>query len=292
MQSALLLLTGKNSIRAKMTESVPKKIPTTHRFLDEVGDTTFLGKGKRNVIGEEGVSLAFGMGIVRIDRPLSEIREEIRELHRSVETDRLLNSIPSVTKRVQKGGFFFHACKDSPEVRAVFLRYLEKLPCEAEIVMARKVPALFTKKHHGNEDEFYADLLSHLIKGRLKKKQKLVLNVAHRGSSTRAKVLEEALGKATHRALEKWEQGDLQTEVVFNVQTPLTEPLLCVADYLCWSVQRVFEKGELRHYDYLREKIRLVVDIYDREKYQGSRNYYDNKRNPLTSENKLGPPTT
>lgn len=286
------LLAGKNIIGVNMAGTDPQKAPTTHRFLDEVGDTTFFGKGKRSVIGEEGVSLAFGMGIVRIDRPLGEVREEIENLHRSVEADRLLNTIPSVTKRVQKGGFFFHACKDSPEVRAVFLRYLEKLPCEAEIVMARKTPTLFAKKHHGNEDEFYADLLSHLIKGRLKKEQKLVLNVAHRGSSTRAKVLEEALGKATHRALGKWEQGDLKTEVVFNVQTPLTEPLLCVADYLCWSVQRVFERGEVRHYDYLREKIRLVVDLYDREKYQGSRNYYDNKRNPLTSENKLGPPTT
>ncbi len=126
-----------------MAGTDPQKAPTTHRFLDEVGDTTFFGKGKRSVIGEEGVSLAFGMGIVRIDRPLGEVREEIENLHRSVEADRLLNTIPSVTKRVQKGGFFFHACKDSPEVRAVFLRYLDKLPCEAEIVMARKSPTLF-----------------------------------------------------------------------------------------------------------------------------------------------------
>jgi hypothetical protein len=41
----------------------------------------------------------------------------------------------------------------------------------------------------------------------------------------------------------------------------------------------------------LTEKIRLVVDLYDRDKYAGYRNYYD-KKNPLTSANKIGPHVT
>jgi hypothetical protein len=61
--------------------------------------------------------------------------------------------------------------------------------------------------------------------------------------------------------------------------------------YLCCAVQRVFEKGEVRHYNYLSEKIRLVVDLYDRENYEGSQNHYD-KKNPLTAKNKLGPQIT
>ena len=56
-------------------------------------------------------------------------------------------------------------------------------------------------------------------------------------------------------------------------------------------MQRVFEQGETRFYDYLIDKIRLVVDLYDRAKYDGNRNYYT-KKNPLTSANKLGPPLT
>jgi hypothetical protein len=89
-----------------------------------------------------------------------------------------LNTIPSVRKRVTSGGFFFHACKDTPDVRAVLLRYLRELPCEAEMVVARKIPALFEKQHHGREEEFYADLLAHLIKNRLKRAGTLVLSVA------------------------------------------------------------------------------------------------------------------
>jgi hypothetical protein len=275
-----------------MTGETAAPIETSHRFLDEMGDPAFFGKGKTCIIGQEGVSLAFGMGIAKIGRPLHEVRSEIRKLHEAVTNDPLLNTIPSVVKRVGNGGFFFHACKDTPDVRSVFLHYLRDLPCSIEVVVARKIPDLFVRKHHGREDEFYADLLSHLIKNRLKKDHRLVLNVAARGSSTRSKVLDEALGKAVGRAGKKWGNSNLRANAVFNVQTPLTEPLLCVPDYLNWAVQRVFERGETRFYDYLKEKIRLVVDLYDRSSYEGSGNYYDHKRNPLTAQNKLSPPTT
>lgn len=275
-----------------MSEEETSQPPVAHRFLDEMGDPTFFGKGREVIIGHNGVSLSFGMGIVRIDRPLTEVRAEILALHRQVEGDPLLNTIPSVEKRIRRGGFFFHACKDSPEVRSVFLHYLRDLPCSSEVVVARKIPSLFIRKHHGKENEFFADLLAHLIKSRLKKNQKLVLNVAARGSSTRSRVFEEALAKAIGLAGKKWGADELKASVVFNVQTPQTEPLLCVADYLNWAVQRVFEKGEIRFYDYLQQKIRLVVDLYDMDRYDGSKNYYDPKRNPLTAANKLGPPTT
>src|SRR5262249_4356011 len=86
--------------------------PVEHRFIDEVGDTTIYGKGKRVLLGTEGVSLVFGMGIVKFFRPLNEVRSEIAELHKQVERDPLFNAIPSVAKRINHGGFFFHACKD------------------------------------------------------------------------------------------------------------------------------------------------------------------------------------
>jgi hypothetical protein len=262
-----------------------------HRYLDETGDTTFFGKGRKLIIGDEGVSLTFGIGIVRIDRPLDEVRKQVAALQAQVAADPLLNTIPSVQKRIRRGGFFFHACKDTPDVRAVLLRFVRELPCEMEIVIARKIPNIFYSKHRDREDEFYADLLSHLIKGRLKKPGKLVLNVAQRGSSTREKVLTQALDIATSRAIKKFGKENLQTNVVFNIQSPLTEPLLCISDYLCWAVQRVFEKGEMRFYQYLAEKIRVVIDLYDTAKYQGNKNYYDRK-NPLTAANKIGPPVT
>jgi hypothetical protein len=110
-------------------------------------------------------------------------------------------------------------------------------------------------------------------------------------SATRAKVLEEARCKAVGRAGKQWGAQALRCELVFNVQTPLREPLLTVPDYLGWAVQRVFEKGQTRFYDYLREKILRVVDLYGSEKPSGDRNYYD-QHHPLTAQNKIDPPST
>jgi hypothetical protein len=54
------------------------------------------------------------------------------------------------------------------------------------MVVARKIPAQFETQPNGREDEFYADLLAHLLKNRFKRPGRLVFNVAERGSSTRA----------------------------------------------------------------------------------------------------------
>jgi len=188
-----------------------------------------------------------------------------------------------------KGGFFFHATDDPPEVRERMFRFIRSLDCSLEMVVARKIPALFAKKHHNRDSEFYADLLSHLIKNKLKLGHRLVLNIANRGASTRNVNLTLALNKARERFAKRWKPEDIRSSVVFNVQTPRSEPLLCVADYLCWSVQRVFERGEMRHYEFIREKVSLVVDLYDSEKYEGSKNYYTREQ-PLTAKNKLSPP--
>jgi hypothetical protein len=95
--------------------------------------------------------------------------------------------------------------------------------------------------------------------------------------------------KAGECRVKKLDEAEIPSQVVFNVQNPRTEPLLCVPDYLAWTVQRVFERGETRHYDFVREQISLVVDLYEAKKQEDSRNYYTPEY-PLTIENKLGPP--
>ena len=78
-------------------------------------------------------------------------------------------------------------------------------------------------------------------------------------------------------------------DVVFNVQNQHTEPILNIADYLCWPVQRVFERGETRYYDFIQDKISRVVDLYDAKNYAGWKHYYKPRKNPLTAANKIDP---
>jgi hypothetical protein len=214
----------------------------------------------------------------------------VTELQKSVEADGYLNRIPSVAKKIAAGGFYFHANEDPPEVRERFFKFIKTLDCSAEIVVARKIPAMFAKNHNNCESEFYADLLSHLLKNKLKLGRKVVLNIAERGACTKNTNLELALNKAAERFTKTRDKSEIASQVVFNVQNHTTEPLLNVADYFCWAVQRVFERGDTRYYDYLQDKISLVVDLYDSDNYKGSKNYYK-KGNPLTAGNKLSPPS-
>lgn len=137
-----------------------------HRFLDEAGDTTFFGKGRVLMLGREGVSLAFGIGMVKFAPPVPEMRGQVLGLCRAVEEDAYLNRIPSVLKRLQSGGFYFHAKDDPPEVRERLFKWIHQTDCSLEMVVGRKIPALFDRQHNGNESEFYADLLSHLLKNK------------------------------------------------------------------------------------------------------------------------------
>lgn len=263
------------------------KLKQYHRFLDEAGDTTFYGKGKTPIIGSNGVSDTFIIGMVKIKQQLEDVRMAITEKQNQIAHSIYYNNIPSVVKRIERGGFYFHAKDDLPEIRKEFFDFLLQFDFSFEAVVARKIIGIYEKKHNGKGNEFYADLLSHLLKNKLNKSNKLVLNIAQRKNSTEYHNLQLALQKATSRH-NRNKGKEAITKVVFNVQTFTQEPLFAIADYCCWAIQRVFEKGEVRFYDYIQDKISLVVDLYDTQKYQGNLNYYT-KKNPLTIKNKISP---
>lgn len=279
-----------------------KKLHTFHRFLDEAGDCTFYGKKRKSILGTEGVSNCFILGMIKFKEPLEPIRQKIFEMQKSIVEDPYFQ-VPSVIKKKENKGYFFHAKDDLPEVKKLFFDFIKTVRFSFEAVVARKSVQRFTTRHKDKEEYFYADLLSHLLKNKLQKGERMVLNIAEKGTSTKNTNLTLALEKAKERfvnklnkasqeiVLERHEiikRSDVEASIVFNETNPLREPLLNIADYMCWAVQRVFEKGETRYYDFIKEKVSLVVDLYDVENYEGGRNFYSPKR-PLTSKNKISP---
>ncbi len=262
------------------------KSETSHRFLDEAGDTTFYGKGKVPIIGFNGVSKCFMLGMVKFREPLDDVRQKVLDARLAVLSSAYFSGIPSIAKREAGGGFYFHATDDIGEVRKEFYDVILGMDCSFEAVVGRKIPSLYENKHNGKEAEFYADLLSHLLKNKMTGEGKLVLNIAQRGKTTRNAILEMAKQKAEARFAANKPGKEISAKIEFNVQNHRTEPLLDVADYLCWTIQRIFELGETRFYEYMQDKISLVVDVYDSNNYAGNNNYYK-KKNLLTAANKI-----
>lgn len=259
---------------------------TYHRFIDEAGDMTFFLKGKVPAeFGENGISKTFILGMAHIKQPLETVRDAIREFCEEIEQDPYFNEIPSVKKRINAGGFYLHAKDDPPELRYKFIQFLvANVSFSVQMVVGRKSLTRFVNKHNSQEREFYADLLSHLLKDKASY-EKLVINIAERGSSTANVNLENALLQA-HERHQNRRGTEYTADIKFNVQKYSSEPLLAITDYALWTVQRVFEKGETRFYDVLKDKLPTIIDLYDISKYGEWKNYYG-PRNPLSKDNKV-----
>lgn len=276
-----------------------------HRFLDEAGDLTFYGKGRKAILGTEGVSKCFILGMVKFKEPLIEVREKIDRLKQQIISDPYFDVV-SVRKKKATSGYYFQATDDLPEVRKLFFDLIKVIDCSFEAIVGRKSVERYETVHKGKEQFFYADMLSHLLKNKLAS-SRLVLHIAERGKSTKNNNLELALEKAKERLAQSINRKnfnaelaaygieqksisrkDLKADIVFNVTQPVQESLLSVADYFCWAIQNVFEKGETRYYNYLAEQVSLVVDLYDKDRFSDWKNYYTPK-NPLTSGNKISP---
>ena len=46
------------------------------------------------------------------------------------------------------------------------------------------------------------------------------------------------------------------------VQQPTTEPIINIADYFLWAIQRKIERNEKRYFDFLGNQINSVTNLY------------------------------
>jgi hypothetical protein len=234
----------------------------THRFLDEAGDTTFYGKGMVPLLGSEGVSNNFFLGMLTINEPLEIVRQKVVDLQRSIMSDPYFFNIPSIHKKKSAFGYFLHAKDDIPEVRRMAYDLIISIDCKFDAVIGRKDYKIYQKKHNGNQAEFYADMFSHLLHDNIIGFDKLVLNIASRSRCTTHVNLERGLQKAIVVSKQKFPNNFDECKVQFNVQRPTTEPIINIADYFLWSIQRKVERNETRYFNYLSNKINNVKYLY------------------------------
>ena len=106
------------------------------------------------------------------------------------------------------------------------------------------------------------------------------------GNTVSIQNMTEALKEATEKFQYKWGKENTNNIRVF-LQQPSHLPLLQVADYILWAVYQVYEHNEFRYFNFLRDKIKLVRDIFDIENNQYYGTFYTEK-NPL-EEKKWSP---
>lgn len=251
----------------------------SYYFFDEAGDPQILGRRGVNLIKLGTASKTFIVGYLETKNP-SECRKKLIELHEKIKNDEYLASVPSMSSTNKS----FHANKDCQEVRAEVFRLLKTLDVKLYCIVARKDEDRFRKMFDLKDKKIYKHLVSRLLESRLHLYSEIDLYFSAMGNVVRQDTMEEAIESAISHFKEKWGYEN-QSNIRVLIQQNSEEMLLQAADYLLWTIQRAYERGEFRYYNFIKEKIALVYDIFDVRCYGAKdRNNFYTQDNPLEAK--------
>ncbi len=269
-----------------MRLNVPDGI-TKHYYVDESGDPTLFDARGRVIIGKEGCSKFFVLGLLEVDDPLF-LGARLSALRTSLLNDSYFSSVPSMQSESGKTAVFFHAKDDIPEVRREVFKVLSQHNLKFFSIVRDKMKLLehVRKRNETDSDyrysanEVYDYLARQLFRDRLHQHDFYNVCFAKRGTSHRTAALRSALEAARDNFSQKW---GITTNALITVLANQSRNDACLqaVDYFLWALQRFYEKGEDRYLRFLWPQFMLVRDLDNTLRYPYGE-YYTQK-NPLIS---------
>lgn len=232
----------------------------TYYFFDEAGDPQILGRRGVNLIERGTASKTFMVGYLETDEP-AVCRKKLMELHDRLKNDEYLADIPSMHSTNKA----FHANKDCHEVRAEMFRLLKQLNFRFYCIVARKDVDKFRKMFEFKEKKIYKYLVARLLENRLHVYSSIDIYFSAMGNIVRQDTMQDAVNDAISAFYQK-SNIENSSEIRIIIQQSSNEPMLQFADYVLWTIQRAYERGEFRYYNFLKEKIVFIYDIFDCKK--------------------------
>jgi len=267
-----------------MTEEPKQAKSTRYYFIDETGDGTLFNSHGRVIVGQEGCSRFFGLGLLTVGDPAS-MSQELEQLRSRLLADPYFQGVPSFDPSRRKTAIAFHAKDDLPEVRReVFsllrnrddLEFFAVIRDKFQVVNYAQDRNKYDPNYRYHPNELYDYMVRRLTKNLLHKHDEYHLCFAQRGNKDRSQALLEALQTARGRFEKQW---NIQSKSLINVasRSPEKQAGLQAVDYYLWALQRLFVRGEERYWNYVWPTCKLVIDIDDkREKDYGA--YYSQKK--------------
>ncbi len=226
-------------------------------FFDEAGTPQVLGRHGVNLIEKGTASKTFIVGYVETTNP-SECRNQLRQLHERLMNDEYLSGIPSMHSTNNA----FHANKDCHEVRAEVFRLIRHLDFKFYCIVARKDETRFRKMFEFKEKKIYKYMVTRLLENKLHLYPSIDLYFSAMGSMVRQDTMQEAVNDAIDTFYQKSNIENSSTIRVL-IQQSSNEPMLQLVDYVLWTIQRAYERGEYRYYNFLKDHIEMIYDVFD-----------------------------
>lgn len=259
-----------------------------HYFVDEGGDAILFSRKGKVLVGTEGCSRFFILGLLEVSAP-AVLKERLEDIREQLMDDSYFKNVPSMQPANRKTAFAFHAKDDLPEVRRDVFRLLrDSEGLRFFPVVADKLSVLeYVRQRNKREpayryhpNELYDSLTERLFRERLHQSSGYHIIFSKRGKSDRTAALHQALETARSHFVTQQEitkHGSLNIAVA----TPKEHAGLQAVDYFIWALQRLYERGEDRYLAYLWKAFGLVHDIDDTRKTDYGVYYTQNR--PLTA---------
>lgn len=260
-----------------------------HYFIDEAGDSTLFDKHGNAIIGNEGNSNFFILGLLRVGDP-SSLRKNLDHLREAIMNDPYFEGVPSLDPSRGRTAIAFHAKDDPPEVRyKVFKLLRQRDDISFFAVVGEKQKTLdyvlgrqaLDSTYHYHPDEMYDFLCRRLLKDRLHLADEYQVIFAQRGNKKRTQALERQLDIAQERRLQEIPKNE-RPKIHVKSGLPRYHAGLQAADYYLWALQRCYEKGEDRFLRNVWGHCKLIMDIDD--KRNNDYGEYYNGRKPITAD--------
>jgi len=253
-------------------------------FVDESGDLTLFDKRGRPLVGCDGVSKTFMVGVLKIPDPHA-ADKELAALRVKLLDDPYFQGVPSLRMDAGKTAMLFHAKDDAPEVRREVIRLIASLDCQVIVAIKRKTVLMnrarwmMSDGHTKlNTNDVYDELITRLFKNLLHKAERNVIVYARRGKAHRRDAFQKAIQHAKYN-FERQHGITAAGDTDIECSVPSAHAGLQVIDYFLWAVQRIYERGEDRFFNALAQHYKLIMDLDDTR----SRAYGEwySKANPL-----------
>jgi len=255
-------------------------------FVDEAGDATIFGRRGRVLIGEQGCSRYFILGVLDIADPVS-LHRELNELRLSLLADPYFEGVPSMQPATRKTALKFHAKDDLPEVRREVFALLRKFHFRFLAVVRDKQRVLEYVRRRNTVDisyryrpnELYDYMIRVLFKNLLHKDAQYEVCFSKRWKKDRTEALFQALQAAQRRFARQWGK-QISSTIAVLPQTSQESGGLQAVDYFLWSLQRFYERKEDRYLNLLWPSFGMVHDLDDTRK--NPYGVYYTRKKPLT----------
>ena len=268
------------------TRSEPARI--CHYFVDEAGDGTLFNKRKQVVVGREGCSRYFILGVLEVAQPKA-LHDALEALRAELLADPYLAKVPSLQPERNKTAFAFHAKDDCAEVRREVYKLLLQHDMRFFAVVRDKQTIADKVREHNkttptyryHPNQLYDRCVSRLFKERLHKEESYLIQFSRRGNKARTEALQNAIEHARNSLRASW-GIEATSPIEIMAAKPADAGGLQAVDYMLWALQRLYERREQRYWEYVAAKASLVHDVDDtRQKEYG---VYYTKKNPLKKE--------